>query len=324
MSSNKKSSSIGWILACLLFLGAAGYFWYNGNNLKTELAMQEKTFKELEATHNELDTEYQNALESIESLRDESKELNDLIDSQKAELAEQKKKINGLIWTRKELDKAKTEIASIQGMADGYMVQINDLKSQIAGLEMKNTKLTEEKEVLMVNLDEQKVKTQEVEEARKVLVSNVQTLETAKSDLENTVDIASAVKVNWLQVTGHQLKDDGKLKSQRRAKRINTLRICYKTETNVVASAGTETFFVRYIDPLGETISIEDAGSGMLTNKLTDDQVKYTTSGTLDYNNQDAESCMDWHSNYPFQSGLYGVEIYNKGYMVGKGDFKFK
>lgn len=326
MSYNQKksSNSLFYILGLLALLGLSGYLWYNNNNLKTELNAKNNQFSDLQNVHNELDSEYQAALESIESLRDDSKELNELINSQKAELADQKKKINNLIWTKNELGKARDEIASFQSLTAGYLNEINGLKSQIATLQTNNTKLVEEKEVLITNLDEQKIKTAEVEEAREVLVKNVERKEGEISNLSNTVDIASAVKINWLQVTGHQLKDDGTLKGKKKAKDVDVLRICYKTETNVTTAAGEETFYVRYIDPQGQTIAIADNGSGVLTNKLTDQQVKFTTSNSLDYQNTDAESCVDWQSDYPFVKGVYGVEIYNKGFLTGKGDFKLK
>jgi len=325
MSSNKKSSSSLWFLLAILgLIGLSGFLFMKNGNLKNELVMQNKQFTELQTVNTELDAEYQNALESIESYRNESKELNEMIDGQKSELTAQKKKINGLIWTKKELNKAREEIASIQGMTSGYVTQITDLKSQIASLESSNSQLRQEKTGLMTDLDEQKIMTAEVEEAKTVLVKNVEQKETEISKLNNIVDIGSAIKINWLQVTGHQLKDDGKLKKKRKGKDINVLRICYKTETNVVADEGEETFHVRYINPAGETIAIEDAGSGMLKNKLTDQTVKYTTSGTVEYKNTDTESCIDWHSNYPFTKGEYAVEMYNKGYLTGKGDFKLK
>jgi len=327
MSYNQKKSSgssIFYILGLLALLGLSGYLWYSNTNLKSEISSQNNKFSELQNVHNELDKEYTVALENIESLRDDSAELNEMIARQTTELSAQKKKINNLIWTKNELNTARDEIAAIQGMTAGHLNEINELKSKIASLEVSNTKLTQEKDVLITNLDEQKIMTAEVEEARTVLVKNVEKKEDEISNLNNTVDIASAIKVNWLQVSGHQLKDDGKLKKKKKAKDINVLRICYKTETNVVASAGEETFYVRYIDPQGKTISVEDAGSGILTNKLTDQQVKYTVSGRLDYQNKDAESCVDWNADYPFAKGVYAVEIYNKGYLTGKGDFKLK
>jgi len=44
-------------------------------------------------------------------------------------------------------------------------------------------------------------------------------------------------------------------------------------------------------------------------------------SGTLTYNNEDTEACMDWEPSAQVVKGNYSVEIYNKGYRVGKGSF---
>ena len=138
MSYNEKKSSGGslfYILGLIALLCLSGYLWYSNNNLKTELNTKNSQFSDLQNVHNELDTEYQAALESIESLRDDSKELNELINSQKAELADQKKKINNLIWTKNELGKARDEIYTFQSLTAGYLNEIYGLKSQIASLQ---------------------------------------------------------------------------------------------------------------------------------------------------------------------------------------------
>ena len=96
------------------------------------------------------------------------------------------------------------------------------------------------------------------------------------------------------------------------------------TETNVIAPAGDERFYVRIIDPVGETMAVESLGSGIIEDKMSGAKVRYTQSGTLDYKNDDATGCIDWKPNYSFIKGNHTVEIYNKGYKVGKGDFTLK
>lgn len=323
--SKSKSSKLLWpILAIIALLGLSGYLWLNNNNLKQEISTNKKELYEIEKVQAELETDYQNALESIESLRDDNKELNELIDSQKSDLSAQKAKINNLIWTQRELGKAKEEIAALNSISAGYVTEINTLKDKIGRLENANTKLVEEKQVLTADLQQEKIVTKDLTEAKAILTSQKEVLETEKDDLTNIVDIGSAIKINWMQVTGFQMKDDGKLKKKKKAKDVNVLRMCYKTETNMVAQAGEETFYVRYIDPQGETIAIEDHGSGILTNKLTNQEVRYSASNKIEYNNADAESCLDWVINYQLPKGVYEVEMYNKGYMCGKGSFELK
>ncbi|MCB9328527.1 MAG: hypothetical protein H6572_07545 [Lewinellaceae bacterium] len=83
------------------------------------------------------------------------------------------------------------------------------------------------------------------------------------------MDIANAIKINFLEVKGYEVKDDGKIKEKSKAKDVDMLRICFLTETNVVTPAGDKTFYVRYINPMGETVYLESEGSGVLVNKLT-------------------------------------------------------
>jgi len=86
-----------------------------------------------------------------------------------------------------------------------------------------------------------------------------------------------------------------------------------------VTPAGEKEFQIRLIDPKGETVAREDMGSGVLTNKLDNTQVRYTTKGTIDYNNQDTEGCIGWKVNDQLPKGMYDIEIYNNGFKVGTG-----
>lgn len=322
---SNKSSFTGWAIAIIIgLLGLNAYQWYNTTELKKVNTQKQAELFEIEKVQAELEKDYQDALESIENLRDDSKELNNLIDNQKKELAEQKKRISGLIWTSRELDKAREEIAQIQGITNGYINEINTLKSQNQQLMASNKVLEEEKVVLTNNLETEIQEKTEIAEARAVLVSEKKELSALKKELDEKVEVASAVKINWLQVQGYQLKDNGEMKKKKKAKDVDVFRICYKTETNVTTPPGEETFYVRYITPQGETLAVESLGSGVLTNKQTGDEVRYSGSGTIDYNNEDTEGCIDWQLNFDPPKGLYEVELYNKGFLCGKGSFQLK
>ncbi|MBK8828235.1 MAG: hypothetical protein IPO26_16435 [Saprospiraceae bacterium] len=57
-------------------------------------------------------------------MRGDNAQLNALIDSQKSELKTQKDKINNLIWTKKELDKAKAELKNLNTNVAKYLADI--------------------------------------------------------------------------------------------------------------------------------------------------------------------------------------------------------
>jgi len=82
-------------IAIALLLLLSGYLWYENTNLKTANTEQVAQIAEQQEIQAALDEDYQAALESIESLRSDSQELNALIDNQKEELKAQKTKING-------------------------------------------------------------------------------------------------------------------------------------------------------------------------------------------------------------------------------------
>jgi predicted nuclease with TOPRIM domain len=282
------------ITAIIALLGLNGYQWYVNSKLSGANQVQQTEMMEMQKIQAELDQDYQAALESLEEMRGENSQLNALIDSQKGELKAQKDKINNLIWSKKELDKAKSEIKTLNANVAKYMADIQQLKEENKLLSESNTQLTKE--------------------------SLMKTNET----LSTKVDMANAIKINYLEVKGFEVKDDGKLKEKSKAKDVEMLRVCFLTETNMVTQPGNKKFYIRIINPTGETVAVEDAGSGVLTNKLDNSQVRYTTSGDVNYKNEDTNACIDWTLPEKLVKGDYKIEMYNNGFQVGKGQFKLK
>lgn len=326
MSRNRSSNALtAWaIVAIIALLGLNAYQWIINKQLKEGHAQIQTEMFELEKVSAELDQDYQAALAGLEELRGDNLELNTLIDSQKKELAAQKKKINNLIWSKRELDKAREEISNLRSLADQYIAKSNQLYKENEILTARNKKLSDEKAALQAQYTIEKEVNAELNQARAVLAAEKEKLAEEKKVLDVKVDIAKAIKVNWLEVKGYKVSDNGKVKKKSKAKDINMLRTCFLTETNVIAKTGATKFMIRLIDPLGETLFFNDLGGGILTNKLTNTQVRYTTSGIMEYNNNDTRGCIDWDVPVKLAKGEYEIEIYNNDFMVGKGGFKLK
>ena len=323
MTTKSNRSLIPWLVAIAL-LALNIFQWYSNNQLSTKSAKQASDLTELEKVQTALNTDYEEAMANLEEMRGDNEELNELIETQKTELGKQKEKINGLIWTQKELKKAKVEIDLMNSNVAGYLAEIRSLKEANASLTENNKKLYGDNELLTNNLNQSMKDIDRLDSTQTVLVSMKEELTDENNLLSGKVDMAEAIKINSISVEGFKKKDDGELKSNRKAKNIQVLRSCLVTETNMVTPAGDETFYVRIINPQGETMAIENAGSGILTNKLTNDEVRYTTSGTVAYGQKDTQVCIDFTPNYALSPGLYQIETYNKDYMVGKGSFILK
>jgi len=323
-SKSKNSLSAMAIIAIIALIGLNGYQWFSNSQLKTQNIRQETELVELEKVQAELEQDYTAALEGLEDMRSDNNELNSLIESQKVELKSQKDKINNLIWTRRELNKAKDEIANMNSQAAQYVAELAKLRDENTNLMASNTQLKQQNSSLNTQyLNEQTAK-KEIEAARAVLAVEKERLAKKNEVLDTKVDMANAIKVNFMKVQGYQLKDNGKKKKKSRAKNINLIEVCFTTETNLVTPSGPKEFQVRLIDPLGETVARDDMGSGVLTNKLDNTQVRYTSTGIIEYNNEDTEGCILWKVNDRLPKGMYDVEIYNNGFKVGKGNYKMK
>jgi len=305
------------ITIIIALLGLNAYQWYVNSKLSGTNQVQETEMMELQKVQAELDQDYQTALESLEEMRGDNAQLNALIDSQKSELKTQKDKINNLIWTKKELEKAKIELKSLNSNVTKYLADIQQLKEE-------NKILTDNNSQLTLRVEEEIKAKDEIIQAKNALSEEKENLSKTNVALGTKVDMANAIKINFMEVKGYEIKDDGKLKEKSKAKDVEMLRVCFLTETNMVTSSGQKKFFIRIINPQGETIAIEDSGSGVLTNKLDNSQVRYTTSGEINYNNEDTNACIDWTLSEKLSKGDYKIEMYNNGFLVGKGQFKLK
>ncbi|HAW04100.1 MAG TPA: hypothetical protein DCW83_05390 [Saprospirales bacterium] len=317
MSTKSNNLSSYALIGIILLLGLNGYQLYINSQLKQDTANQKTELIELEKIKTELDQDYKTAIEGLDELRGDNKELNQLIDSQKLSLQGQKEKINNLIWSKRELGKARKEMKALKDQAQQYIQELTKLRDDNQFLTSSNTQLKEEKEALNQLYAE-------IAQAREILIVEKEEIIKEKAILSGKVDIAEAIKINYMEVQGYQVKDDGKTKKKNKAKNINMLRTCFLTETNVVAKGGEQEFYIRIINPVGETIADSTDGAGVLTNKLDNTQVMYTTSGSIDYQNEDTRGCISLSLSEKLTKGIYDVEIYNNGFMVGKGDFKLK
>jgi hypothetical protein len=324
MNSRNSNFTTWSIIAILGLLGLNAYQWYANSNLKQTNTTQVANITELEKAQAELDQDYQGALDRLEELRGDNKVANDLIEAQKRDLLAQKSKISELIWTKKELDKAKSEITKFKVQTEEYVNQINSLKNENTKLTETNVQLTNTNQTLSTNLETTTKERDEVVQAKAVLTTEKEKLSNEKTALSTQVDIASAIKINSIDVKGFEVKDDGKLKGKDKAKDIEMLRVCFLTETNVVTKPGEKKFFIRIVNPNGETVVQDDNSSGILNNKIDKSEVRYSTSADIQYDNKDTNACADWTLANRLQKGDYKIELYNNGFMVGKGGFKLK
>ncbi len=328
MASNNSSQQrlliiAGIIIATLLVTN--GVLLCNKYSQDTLVDTQTTKLAEADKLKIELEKQYQEALSDLEEMRGSNEELNAIIDQQKEELKQQKNKIEGLLASGKEIGRAKAEMNNMRSQVAGYVAEIDRMKAEIADLRGERDQLTERTKNLSENLDSANFRANQLEGDKSALSAEKQQLADEKSKLTEKVNLASVIKIDKVDVTPLKEKNSGKTVKKKYAKNVDQLKICIHTTENKIARPGMETFYIRILNPVGETMAIDELGAGTFYSKENGEELRYTYSKEYDYNQDAADICFNWNPNVgAFGKGKYKVEVYNKGHLAGTSSFDLK
>lgn len=269
----------------------------------------------------ELDTKYNDAVAQLEQQKGLNAQLDEKINQQLQQLEQNKTQIETMIREKRDFRSA---INRLESQKKQYLAEIDKLKEEIGILTEKNTTLTAQNENLSSSLNETQTRLSEESTAKAALISEKTQLETERTVLSKKVDIASAIRVKNITVKAVDVRSSGKEKSKTRASKVDKLNICFVTEPNEVVPSGEETFYITVIDPTGATLAVESLGSGIAQDKRNEQDFRYTTTATCNYDNGETNVCGAWQPGQNFVKGKYEVKIFNKGYLVGTGSFNLK
>lgn len=323
-SENQKNYTPILLTALLVMAGIAGYLAFDRSQIIKSLGETQQVVNEQEIMQKDLQLSFDDVTEKLDQMKTDNVELNALIEEQKAELSKQKDRISSLISVDKKWKQAKSEIAALEANGAKFLAEIQALKEENAQLSNANVSLTEERNVLTQKVVRTEEENTELS-AKKVELENYsKELAKERDYLNKKVDVASVIKVYDIVAQGYKVDSKGNLDERKYAKFVDRMSVCFTTEKNLVTENEEEEFYLRIIDPLGETMAIEDLGSGVLVKSSDGKSVRYTNSGVVDYKNDARKVCLDWQPNIRWAKGKYLVEIYNKGYKVGDSSINLK
>ena len=319
--SRQRLTIIGLLaIISLLIINAALLY----NKYKQDKIIHDKNqqINEISDIRSDLEKEYYEALSELEEMRGNNTKLNELIDQQKDDLKEQKEKIIGLIKDSEDLKKARVELQKMRNMVDSYIEEVERLQTENKMLLDSTVALREDRMLLTKKIATERQVNDQLLSVKAELTEEKSNLEKENTSLKSTVSRASVIDINNIQVEGFRYGNTGQERKRKKAKNIEVLKICFDAQPNKVAELGSEQFFVRIVDPLGETLAIENLGSGVLQNDLTDTKVRYTRSTEIEYQQETQTACVAWEPGLPFKEGEYLVEVYNKGFLSGATVFE--
>ena len=313
------------LVAIIALLGVAAYQYSQNSDLRKSYDNTVAKLDETETLKSEINAQYYASLAELEEMKGSNAAINAELDAAKADLMESKKRIDVLMKDKRNLAKVREELASLKELTAEYVSEINKLREENGLLAEQNMNLSSANEGLMRTVADATAANEELTSAKASLMSEKEVLVKERAELSNTVTMASVINIENIDVTGLRMKDSGKTVKKKYAKNVDLIDICFETMPNKVTQPGVEEFYVRIINPLGETLAVEEMGSGVIENVLTKEKVRYTKKAEHTYTtNSVSQVCIKWDAPNQLSKGDYGVEVYNKGYLSGQGSFTLK
>jgi len=292
------------IIALLLLInGVAGYLLYNENKQKEEkITLVQQKDTEIKGLSQQLDS----ASHDLESMKGKNAELDSIVAEKQALI-----------------DQTKQQLAAAQRRGNMSAAEVQKYKDLVAKFQTDNAELQKKIDELTAQNQDLTAKNLQVTHSLEVEKNTTAALTEDKKNLSKKVELGSLLHLQNLTVTGDKKKKNGKEVTEKSAKKTDYLKISFETGDNKVLEKGKVTLYIRIINPKGETIALADQGSGTL--KLADGggDVQYSRSIDMDWDQTSQKKDIEWSQNIK-EPGMYKVEVYQSGYLVGNGSVDLK
>lgn len=197
---------------------------------------------------------------------------------------------------------------------------LNEKEEEIVRLKEENGMLSTEN--LTLKTEKEQVISQNValSHSKDSLINKVDEVSTKNKDLQEKVNMASALKATNVQIVGltsRGKEKDGKLKDRR----IDQLKVSFTLLANPLTEKVNKEVMLRLLDPDGATLN--DMGRGGVL-KHQGLERGYTIKQNVLYTNSDQKVDIYYKKDKDFKSGVYKVELYSEGFLIGTGSFEVK
>lgn len=300
----KSNRTIFIVLLVLLIIASQVYVYikFNQRSMENQRLVEQVNADSIRIA--DLGLKYQEALANVEAYKGQNAQLDSIIAVKEKSILDMK---NSYAALQKQMKLTEADYNKQVNQLNGI---INDLQNQIVQLQAENNILIKKIDSLGRSLASQ--------------ISTSSQLSSENKVLSQKVNEASLLRPTTISATGARSKSSGKEDETNNAKKAEKLKVCFDVPVNQVADPGEKTFYIRIISPEGVTLAIQSSGSGAITKAETGESIPYTTTSTIDYDQQATNTCAYWQQSAPYSTGTYTAEIYQNGYLIGSKKFDLK
>lgn len=283
------------IVVILALLGTNAYLYLKDRHQSQRFVTvsTEKDRLKLEVEKIEAELDKVNALNV--TLTDKLQEEQKLA---RAKIAELKLALQNGKLTQGDLNTAQKEVKELREFVKNYSDEIIRLEKENAYLRTQRDSLKE-----FANTANQKAGD----------------LEKKNTELEAKVKTGAALKAGNVSIVAYKVKNNGKNIEVTRASTAKKLTINFNIASNALAAKDYHKIYLRVFDPAGNLIA-----NGENLFEADGEQMQYTSSTSISYNDDNTIYKMDWINPNPFIKGTYSIILYADGFTMGKAAIELK
>lgn len=283
------------IVVILALLGTNAYLYFKDRHQSQRFVTvnTEKDRLKLEVEKIEAELDKVNAINLTlsEKLQEEQKLA-------RAKIAELKLALQNGKLTQGDLLVAQKEVKELREFVRNY-------SEEIVRLEKENTSLRTERDSL--------------KEFAYTVNQKARDLEKKNTALNEKVKTGAALKAGNVQVIAYKVKNSGKNVEVTRASTAKKLSVSFTIVPNQLARKDYHKVYLRVFDPAGNLIA---DGENMF--EADGEQMQYSSSTSISYNDDNTSYTMDWVNPNPFIKGMYSIILYSDGFTMGRATISLR
>lgn len=277
------------IVVILALLGTNAYLFIKDRHQSTRFVTvsteKDRLKLEVEKIEAELDKVNTLNLTLSDKLQEEQKQAREKIASLKQSLQNSK-------LTQLDLNEAQAEVKELKEFVKNY-------SDEIVRLEKENSYLRTERDSL--------------KEFAYTTSRKAKELEKKNTELSEKVKTGAALKAGNVSIVAYKVKNSGKNIEVTRASSAKKLSVMFSIVPNQLAQKDYHKIYLRVFDPAGNLIA-----NGENLFEADGEQMQYSSSTSISYNDDNTSYTMDWINPNPFIKGVYSIILYADGFTMGK------
>jgi flagellar basal body-associated protein FliL len=287
--TTRKKKPVFLIVLVIALVCAVGYLGYTYMDLRKQSALEKA---ELTRQREKLEAELMEIYAEYDSLKSENDTMNIKLAAEQ-ERIERLLKINANnVYKIRMYEK---ELQTIRKVLRSYVVQIDSLNMANQELRAENIEVRQQLRRAETDRDQ---------------------LTQDKEALTSKVEMASVLNAKNIVISA--LRNDKGRETDRYDKAIR-LRVCFTLRENPILEPGPKIIFMRISRPDDVILT-----SGVNFFEFEGEQIVYTASREVSYENVDVDLCLYWQNDGQLIPGTYDVNLYAGGHLIGTTTFALK